>query len=263
MRYHSAKRQSPLPDTMKPPRFYHPRNLVPGSCVALEGEEARHAARVLRLREGDAAVVFDGMGLALSGTVLSVSGNAVVVSLGDEPLPSRESSLRTILLQAVGKGAKTDFAVEKAVELGVSAMVPFFAARGDVKPIGERHGKRAERWKRIALAACKQCGRARIPDIAEPAAFAEALRAVEAERKFILHPAGEAIAFDGAPPRGGIAVAVGPEGGFTEDEIAEALRTGFARVSLGPRVMRTETAGAAFLAAAQAAWGDWRAATRP
>jgi 16S rRNA (uracil1498-N3)-methyltransferase len=237
------------------PRFFLPSGLAPGARAALEGGEHHHLARVLRMKTGDGVILFDGRGLALAAEILEIGRDATRLQTGGEALPANESPLRTILIQALGKADKTDFVVEKAVEMGVHEIFPVFTARCDVKPAGGTD-KKTERWRSIALAACKQCGRAVLPAVHAPGALEAALASAQAERKFLLHPGAPSLK-NGAAPRSA-AMAVGPEGGFTDEEISLAARHGFEPLALGPRVLRTETAALAALAVLQNRWGDWK-----
>jgi 16S rRNA (uracil1498-N3)-methyltransferase len=214
---------------------------------------AHHASHVLRLRDGAPVVLFNGHGVEYRG-FLTQRGARVALQT-HQPL-ERESPIRIVLVQAWIATDKLEWVVEKCVELGVAGFVLFPARRSVVQLDPVRRARRLERLRDTIVAACCQCGRNRIPEIELHQSFDAALAAVEGEGlRLILVPDPEAgpLATDAGR---GIAVAIGPEGGFTDVELRCADRTGFRRVRLGPRVLRTETAGPAALAALQVLGGD-------
>lgn len=240
------------------PRFYAPTLVAaPGSTVMLTEQAAHHAARVLRLRSGDAVTLFDGNGHEWQGTLADV-GRTVSVAIQSTGSGIAEPNLKVTLVQALPGGDKMDWVIQKAVELGVHAIQPVAAKRSVVKLSGERAVKRNTHWQEVAVSACEQSGRNVVPQVlpllelpnylATPAAI-DALR-------FLLAPTGGQRLRDMPAPSGAVTLLIGPEGGFDEGEEAAARRAGFAPVLLGPRVLRTETAGLAALAAMMALWGD-------
>jgi 16S rRNA (uracil1498-N3)-methyltransferase len=236
------------------PRLFIEADLGPQATLELPEQAAHHAVRVLRLREGDTVVLFDGRGGEYEARLSLTGRDRVVARLGERRDLERESPLSVTLVQGVSSGEKMDFTVQKAVELGVSAIHPVFSAKSVVRPSGERDAKKLAHWRRIAIAACEQCGRNRIPKIHEPVAL-ERYRAPEAALKILLAPAGSARLADFA--RSPLVLAAGPEAGFSEAEEAMLRGDGFAPVRLGPRVLRTETAALAALAALNALAGDF------
>ena len=239
-------------------RFFFPERLPAGGEVVLPEALAHHAARVLRLQDGDAVILFDGSGGEVPAR-LAVSGRRWSAWLDAPCAVERESPLELVLVQALASGDKMDWVVQKSTELGVAAVLPVAAARSVLRLAGERADKRVAHWRQVAVSACEQCGRNRIPEVAPVASLDAYLTASRGVRKLILAPvAGKALR-DIAPPARGEAVhlLVGPEGGWSEDEVAACLRAGAEALSLGPRVLRTETAGLAALAAMQALWGDY------
>lgn len=223
--------------------------------MALPDALAHHATRVLRLRVGDDLVLFDGRGGECAAKIESV-GREVVVALGARRAVEREARLSVTLYQALPAADKMDFVVQKAVELGVARIVPVAAARCVLKLAGERAEKRVAHWQQVAVAACEQCGRNRVPEIAAIASLPQALAAASGAR-FLLAPGGAGSLRELAQPAGPIDIFVGPEGGWSEDEIATARAAGAQLMTLGPRVLRTETAGLAALSAFAALWGDF------
>jgi 16S rRNA (uracil1498-N3)-methyltransferase len=235
------------------PRFFIDAELAAGTRVALPTEIEHHARRVLRLHAGDAVVLFNGRGGEYPGTL----GDGAVELARHDPV-ERESPLAVTLLQAWIAAEKLDWVVEKAVELGVVRVVLAPAARSVVRLDGARRDARLTRLTQLARAACAQCGRNRVPTIEAGDTFEQALlRARGAGAGWLLDPASTtALAPDATP--GALALAVGPEGGYTEAEITLARSAGWRTAALGPRILRTETAGVAAIAAVQARAGDLR-----
>lgn len=239
-------------------RFFFPDRLPAGGEVVLPEALAHHAARVLRLHDGDDVVLFDGHGGEVAAR-LQVNGRQWSARLQTHRDVERESPLALVLVQALASGDKMDWVVQKATELGARAVWPVAAARSVLRLDGARADKRVAHWRQVAVTACEQCRRNRVPDIHPVTTVDDYLTAALGVRKLILAPAGERALRDLAPPRQDEAVhlLVGPEGGWREDEVAACLRAGAEPLGLGPRVLRTETAGLAVLAAMQALWGDY------
>jgi len=236
------------------PRLFVEGALSAGSETILDESAAHHVTRVLRLRPGDALTVFDGRGGEHAATVAAIGRSKVIVQVGAHRALERESPLRVTLAQGVSSGEKMDFTIQKAVELGVAAIQPLLCAKSVVRLSGPRAAARLARWRRIAIAACEQCGRNRIPEVREPMALDR--YAPEADcLKVLLSPRGTQSLRNLAPDS--VTLAVGPEAGFAADEESALERVGFARVRLGPRILRTETAALAALAALNALRGDF------
>ena len=240
--------------------------LAPGATIALPEATAGHLLRVLRLSAGDACVLFNGDGHDYHARVAAVGKREASAEVIEVRALDNESSLRIVLLQAVARGEKMDWIVQKATELGVAGLVPVLSERGEVKLDGERAGKRAAHWRSVAIAACEQSGRARVPDVAAPQPLANALAALPAQaRRLTLDPEADRSVATLEPLRGAgdggnestIIIAVGPEGGWSPGDLALLRGAGFAGLRLGPRVLRTETAGIAAIAALQARFGDF------
>ena len=242
-------------------RIYYSGALLPGADLRLPPGQARHVARVLRLAQGDALVLFNGDGAEYDAVVTRAAGGEVTVRIGAARDGGRESALDILLGQALSSGERMDYTVQKAVELGVTAIQPLAAGRSVVRLDAERAGKRVAHWQSVAISACEQCGRNRIPAIAPVAALDAWLARKDTPGtgalRVLLSPQAEARLRDRPRPGGGVVLLAGPEGGFTQDEEAAARAGGFTPVRLGPRVLRTETAAVAALAAMQALWGDF------
>lgn len=236
------------------PRLFVGADLKPQTRLALPEDAAHHAARVLRLREGDPAVLFDGRGGEYEARLFMPGRGHVVAEIGEWRDIERETPLAVTLAQAVSSGEKMDFTIQKAVELGVAAIQPLLTVKSVVRLSAEREAKKLAHWKRVAIAACEQCGRNRVPDIAEPMPL-DRYKAPESASKILLSPAGtQALAGLASGP---VALAVGPEAGFSAEEERLFERAGFVPVRLGRRILRTETAALAALAALNALAGDF------
>ncbi len=244
------------------PRFHCPGGPAAGdvdSEYVLPDQAAHHALRVLRLAVGDRVTVFTGAGGEFAATLARAGKRDAVVHIDSFDPVERESALFITLVQGIAANDAMDHAVRKSVELGVAAIQPLLTARSARVPGGERGGKRLAHWRQIVVAACEQCGRNRIPDVHEAATLEHWLGGRSRTASgFVLSPDADASIADAPQPRGALDLLVGPEGGFTPGEIAQALRGGdMTAVRLGPRVLRTETAALASLAAINALWGDF------
>ena len=241
---------------MSTPRFYCALALVPGSTVALPAETFHHAVRVRRLRAGDALILFAGDGREAAAILVAVDRGGATAAIAAVDAVDRESPLQITLLQGISSGDRMDYTLQKAVELGVSAIVPVTAQRSVVRLDRERAAKRGAHWQQIVVGACEQSGRNRIPEVMPAVSLADALARVAAAHRFVLSFDGGRRLRELEAPAGPIALLAGPEGGLTADEERTARAAGYAPLSLGPRVLRTETAAIATLAALQGLWGD-------
>lgn len=238
-------------------RFFCPPPLPELQEFELPAAVAHHAERVLRLRPDDQMVLFDGEGGEIPATLVS-SGKAARVRLGSRLQIERESSLRITLVQALASGDKMDLIIQKAVELGAAGVIPVAAERSVLKLNAERAGKRLAHWRQVLVSACEQCGRNRVPAISEVVSLVDYLDTeVRDVVRFALAPGDGARLCELPRPSGEVHLLVGPEGGWGDRELAAMLRCGCRPVTLGPRILRTETAGLAALATVQALWGDY------
>ncbi|MFO3703585.1 16S rRNA (uracil(1498)-N(3))-methyltransferase [Xanthomonas codiaei] len=226
--------------------------------VTLPDESANHLLRVLRLREGDACILFNGDGSDYHARI-SVAGKREARARVErvEPLHN-ESPLRITLLQGIARGEKMDLILQKATELGVAAIVPVNAERTEVKLDAARLEKRVAHWRSVVVSACEQSGRARIPTVAAPLGLQEAAQASDLQAlRLTLDPQGEhRLSTLSADMEQGLIVAIGPEGGWSPRDRAILADAGFSGLQLGPRILRTETAGLAAIAALQSRFGD-------
>jgi len=243
--------------THRSPRLYIERELD-GTTLALDEHEAHYLGHVLRLERGDRLVVFNGRGTERDASVDSLQRRGAMLALGTLRPPLPESPLDLTLIQALPKSDAMDLIVQKATELGVRTLVPVYTEHSVVKLDTERSERRVEHWRKIARSACEQCGRHTPPHIAPAAPLAAAVEALPAAptMRLALEPSAERNLVEEAAPSSGVTVAVGPEGGFGAADWRRLDAAGFARVGLGPRVLRAETAALAVCAIAQARWGD-------
>jgi 16S rRNA (uracil1498-N3)-methyltransferase len=231
--------------------------LAAGMTVSLTGDSGNHVARVLRLREGDALTLFDGRGGEYGARIGGMQRGGVRVEVGEHSAVERESPLELTLLQSIARGERMDLIVQKATELGATRIVAVAAERTVVRLDARQAERKAAHWRAIAVAACEQCGRNRVPAVDGPAELESAVRR-EAALKLLLDPLGRAPMARAGELARSIALLVGPEGGFTDLESELARRAGFEPRHMGPRVLRTETAAITALAALQATAGDLR-----
>jgi len=231
--------------------------LAVGQAVSLPEEVANHLVRVMRLREGDGCVLFNGDGHDYSATLVESGKREARVQVTAAQPVDNESPLPVTLLQGIARGEKMDLILQKATELGVQAIVPVNAERTEVKLDPARAEKRLAHWRSVVVSACGQSGRARVPSVAPPQSVQEAARAMPgAALKLTLDPQGEhrLSTLESAP--GGVVIAIGPEGGWSPRDRQALAAAGFQGLQLGPRILRTETAGLAAIAALQARLGD-------
>jgi 16S rRNA (uracil1498-N3)-methyltransferase len=249
---------------MRLTRVYVQADLHSGGSIELARDSASHLARVLRARSGDELRLFDGSGAEFAGVVETVRGARVTVSVGAARTVDRESPLAVTLIQCVPRGDRMDFIVQKATELGVARIVPVLSQRSVVRLDAAQAAAKQLHWQAVAVSACEQCGRNRLPLLEPAQALLNYLGALEpaapGRLRWVLEPEPDEIADapTGPPdgPVGGVEFAIGPEGGFAPEEL-EALRLcGFTRLGLGPRVLRTETAAIAALVMLQTMLGD-------
>ncbi len=229
-----------------------------GETLSLPEDAANHLVRVMRLREGDRCVLFNGDGSDYTAVLVEVGKRDARVCIEAAVALHNESPLRISLLQGVARGEKMDLILQKATELGVAAVVPVNAERTEVKLDAARAAKRVAHWNNVVHSACGQSGRAVIPLIGAPLALSAALDALAPDTlRLTLDPQGEhRLSTLQAAPAGGVVVAIGPEGGWSPRDRQQLQAAGFQGLQLGPRILRTETAGLAAIAALQARLGD-------
>ncbi len=246
-------------------RVYVADPLTAGTSVWVGESAANHITRVLRLERGAALTVFDGRGGEYDAVIAELRRERVQLGIGEWHRIERESPLAITLAQGVARGERMDLVVQKATELGVSRIVPVMTERTVVRLTSAAAEQRLRHWRAVAIAACEQCGRNRLPEITSPVSFAELLAGDAAEAggprrsagaRLVLSPSGGLRVRDLQPVTAGLLLLIGPEGGLAEAEHEAALAAGFLALNLGPRILRTETAALAALAAIQQQHGD-------
>ena len=250
-------------------RVYVDSPVAAGKRVVVAGSAANHIARVLRLRSGDSLTVFDGTGGEFGGRIEEFRKDAVVVAVEEHRPLDRESPLPLTLVQGISRGERMDWIIQKATELGASRIAPVFTKRSVVRLDEKQAERKLQHWRAIAVAACEQCGRNRIPDLAAPVDFFDMLAGDPTGRpdsagridaagstRLLLSPTGDLRIDDLQDVGKGITVLIGPEGGLEDVEQEAAVTAGFKAVRLGPRVLRTETAAIAALTIIQRYFGD-------
>lgn len=233
--------------------------LVPGTEVDLPGPAAAHLGRVLRLQEGDGFVLFNGDGRDYPARVASLGKRLLRAQVGEPVDAAQESPLRIMLLQGIARGEKMDLILQKATELGVTQVRPLSSQRSEVKLDAERAAKRVAHWRNVVVAACEQSGRARVPEVVDPATLAGVLQGLpDGGLRLILDPVGT-LSFASLEMPGDrlVVLAVGPEGGWSPLDRQQLLAAGFLGLRMGPRILRTETAALAAIAALQSRFGDF------
>lgn len=240
---------------MSAPRFYTPdAHFQIGEKALLSSKARHHAGRVLRMVTGDTAILFDGRGTCASGPI-AFGGSDAWITVKNVEIPPVESPISITLLQSFVAPDKADWIIDKAIELGVAKIIFAPAKRSVTRLTPERLTKRLEHWADVAVSACEQSGRCVVPAVEAYSSLQEALRTIQAQKKIILAPSAERPV--ALTDLSSCAFAVGPEGGFSAEEIQIAQELGWHSSLLGPRILRTETAGLAAIAAANALSGDF------
>jgi 16S rRNA (uracil1498-N3)-methyltransferase len=237
-------------------RIYIDAPLLADSEVALPPDRSHYARNVLRLRPGDKVSVFDGRGTEIAGEVSRLGRKDSRIRLGQALSVAPESALQVTLIQGISRGEKMDYCIQKCTELGVHQVLPLSCRRSEVRLDAARALKRREHWQGVAAAACEQCGRAWVPEVTELVQIEDLAERLPASLRLYLDPAADQGMRGRLRPELPVVICVGPEGGFEPAEIEQLKAVGFTGLRLGPRILRTETAGPAALAALQSFWGD-------
>ncbi|MBZ0104399.1 MAG: 16S rRNA (uracil(1498)-N(3))-methyltransferase [Sulfuricella denitrificans] len=243
-----------MPDS----RFYCPQRLGPGQIFDLPPEAAHHAVKVLRMETGQELRLFNGEGGEYTATITHIGKRGVRVKTSAFHEREAESPLKITLAQAISSGDRMDYTLQKAVELGITRIQPLASERCVVKLTGERADKRVRHWQQIVISACEQCGRNFVPEVAPIQPFVHWLGHLPPDAQHLMLAPGAQYSLSKLnAPTVPVTLLTGPEGGFSPNEIRAAESCGFLPVSLGPRVLRTETAALTALAAMQTLWGDF------
>lgn len=238
------------------PRFFADAALSCGATVALPDNVVRHL-HVLRCRAGEKIALFNGNGREYAAVLARLDKRAAVAEILDDRPSENESPLVVTLVQAVSAGERMDFTLQKSVELGVAAVIPVISSRSVARPEGERAQKRVARWQEIVVSACEQSGRCVVPEVRPLLPYAQALAALPDADAKLLMSLNNRQSLRGIPPPQSVILMAGPEGGWTHEEEEAAFAAGFSGLTLSCRVLRTETAALAALAAMQTLWGDF------
>ena len=244
---------------MRIPRLYTPQPLPLEQTIELEAAASHYVGKVLRMYVKQDVILFNNTSEQVSAHITSVNKKFVSVYVS-APLPGPQASpLHTHLGQVMSRGERMDYAIQKATELGVNEITPLFSSRCEVKLDLQRQAKRVAHWQQIAISACEQSGRVDVPLIHSPQTLASWLENTQAQAKLVLHPLFHShqtkpLASQTTPAS--CALLIGPEGGLTDQEVEQAHTHGYTGLSLGPRILRTETAPLAALTLLQYIWGD-------
>lgn len=241
---------------MRVTRVFVDEPLATGGELRLATPAAAHVGRVLRLGVGDEVSLFDGNGSEYPAAIIESRGTTLRVRVGAQRSIDRESPLRITLVQGISRGERMDWVVQKATELGVAAIVPVTTERSVVKLDAKQAQKKSDHWRAIAISACEQCGRNRLPEFAPPAAFERWLAEAPRDGTRVLLDSRAHAGLSSIGQSSAVTLLIGPEGGLAPQERETAAKSGFEPVRLGPRILRTETAAIAAISALQAMLGD-------
>jgi 16S rRNA (uracil1498-N3)-methyltransferase len=242
---------------MRETRLYTSQALSSPGSVELTGTASHYLTRVLRKSEGDTVILFNGDGWNYSGEICEVLRQRVSIKLVGSQFPNNEAGLKITLVQAISRGERMDYSLQKATELGVYCIQPLLCSRVEVRLDEKRKTKRMAHWQGVVISASEQCGRAMVPDVTEPLSLQEWLSTSGDGSRLILDPEAKTSLSSVTVINSAVSILVGPEGGFSDEEMKQAMGHGVTAVSLGPRVLRTETAGPAAIAVLQTIAGDF------
>ena len=241
---------------MRIPRIYLEQALTVNTNCLLSPETAHHVSKVLRMKVGQSLHVFNGRGGYFDAIITRIDKRNVETAIGDHHPDESESSLTITLVQGISRGERMDYALQKAVELGVQHIVPLLCEYTNVKLDDEKKQKRHEHWQKIIISACEQCGRNQIPSLTITQELEGWFAKENDDLKLILHPGGSATLGQLGNKHNRITLMAGPEGGFSDIEVTNALKHDYRAITLGPRILRTETAALVAITTCQVLWGD-------
>jgi 16S rRNA (uracil1498-N3)-methyltransferase len=241
---------------MRIPRIFTEQNLLSGEQIELEESASHHLSKVLRMQAGRELILFNGAGGEFAATIHEVNKKNVIVSVQEHTGDNRESPLELELAIGISRGERFEWVLQKATELGVTKITPLITERTEVKVNGDRQEKMLDRWQHILISACEQCQRNLLPQLSAPIQISDWLPQVNSDLRFVLHHRDSKTLPAEQKPQS-VTLLIGPEGGLSESEIAHALEQNFKALTLGPRVLRTETAPVAAISLVQYLWGDF------
>ena len=241
---------------MRIPRIYTQQTLITGELIQLEESASHHLSKVLRMQAGRELVLFNGSGGECAATIHEVSKKYVSVLIAEHTADNRESPLHLELAIGISRGERFEWVLQKATELGVTKITPLITERTEVKVTGDRQEKMHDRWQQILVSACEQCQRNLLPILSAPVQISDWLPQVNSDLRFVLHHRDSKSLPAEQKPKS-VTLLIGPEGGLSESEIALAQAKQFNALTLGPRVLRTETAPVAAISLVQYLWGDF------
>lgn len=240
---------------MRIPRIYTQQQLATHQQVALEESSSHHLSKVLRMQAGRELILFNGNGGEFSATIVEVTKKQVIVNVAEHREDNRESPLTLELAIGISRGERFEWVLQKATELGVTQITPLISERTEVKVNGDRQEKIMERWQQILIGACEQSQRNVLPQLSAPIQITDWLPHVNSDLRFVLHHRDSKTLPTEQKPQS-VSLLIGPEGGLSDNEILLAQQYKFNALTLGPRVLRTETAPVAAITLAQYLWGD-------
>ena len=242
---------------MSKPRIYQPSTFTLGANISLSDDAFGHVIRVLRLKINDQILLFNGVEpYQYSAKLIEITKKSAQVEILSQQQVDNESPLNIHLGQGISRGERMDFTLQKSVELGVNKITPLFTERCGVKLSGERLEKKRQQWQKIVISACEQSGRCIVPEVTQPIHLSEWLAQETSALKLNLHPKAHHSIFTLNAQAHRIRLLIGPEGGLSDDEIAQANNAEFHDILLGPRILRTETAALTAITALQCRFGD-------
>jgi 16S rRNA (uracil1498-N3)-methyltransferase len=241
---------------MRRSRVYTSQPMESGLQIELTDSAGHYLSRVLRLTAGDSVILFNGDGSDYAAMIVEIQRQQVSLRITDSKLSENESKLKITLVQAISRGERMDYSLQKATELGVHCIQPISSRRVEVHLDEKRLRKKLEHWQKVVISACEQSGRAVIPEVKTPVSLADWLASADDSLRVVLDPSAQSKLSQLPTTVADISLLVGPEGGFSEEELQDLASEGVMAVSLGPRVLRTESAGPAAIAVLQAIYGD-------
>ncbi len=241
---------------MRVPRVFIDQKVVPGDSIFLSIDKTHHILHVLRLHVGDQVKLFNNSGFEFIAKIIKAKKKAIRVEVGESSQCENESPLEIALYLAVSRGPHMDFSIQKAVELGVKVIIPIISEFSNVKLTGARVDNKITHWEKIIIGAAEQCGRNTLAELQSPMTFNESIHLDNNSKKLILHPGVGQTMSKINIKNSKLALMIGPEGGFSDEEFQKALDNNYIPVNLGPRILRTETAVVCSLSNAQQLWGD-------